>query len=160
MFLKKDVPESIVRKLIECAISAPSSQNCQPWHFLIVKNNETKVRLAKLKEEDNKHHILTAPISVVVCIDTDKSPGRWVEDGVVAIENILLAAHDLGLGAVYVTGFKSSNPEVAEEIRKILHLPANIMPIAILPIGYPDPSEKLEKMELLEVNEVIHNDKW
>lgn len=160
LFLDKEISEDIVKQLIDCAISAPSSQNCQPWHFVIVKNRGSKIRLAKPKEEDNQQHILTAPISIVVCIDTDKSPSRWIEDGVTATQNILLAAHDLGLGAVYVTGFSASKPEIAEEIRSILNLPKNIMPITILPAGCPDPSEKLEKKELIDVNKVIHNDKW
>ena len=158
--MKKEVPGNILKKLIDCAINAPSSQNCQPWHFIIVKDKQSKIKLAKLKEEDNQQHILTAPCSIVVCVDIDKSPTRWIEDGVTATENILLAAHDLGLGAVYVTGFKSSKPEVANAIRDILILPKNIIPVTILPIGYPSPSEKLEKKELLNIDSVIHYDRW
>jgi nitroreductase len=160
VFLNKDIPEKTIKKLIECALNAPSSMNCQPWHFLIVKNKEAKIKLSKLKEEDNQNHILSAPISIVVCVDMNKSPSRWIEDGITATENILLAVHDLGLGAVYVTGFKESKPEIAEEIRKILNLPKNIIPITILPIGYPDPNEKQEHKKLVEVEEVIHYDKW
>lgn len=159
-FLDKEISEDVLKKLIECAIDAPSSQDCQPWHFVIVKNKESKIKLAKLKEEDNQEHILTAPISIVVCVDKDKSPSRWIEDGITATENILLATHDLGLGAVYVTGFKSSKPKIAEEIRKILHLPKNIIPVTILPVGYPDPSEKLEKKELKKMEEIIHYDTY
>ncbi len=160
LFTDKEVPDEIITTLIDCAVNAPSSIDCQPWHFVIVKNRESKLKLARLKEEGNQQHILTAPISIVVCVDINKSPGRWIEDGVTATENILLGAHDIGLGAVYVTGFKSSKPEVAEDIRSILNLPENIMPITILPIGYPDDSEKLEKKELIDVNNIIHHEKW
>jgi len=160
LFTDKEVYDEIITTLIDCAVNAPSSMDCQPWHFIIVKNKESKLKLARLKEEGNQQHILTAPISIVVCVDINKSPGRWIEDGVTATENILLGAHDIGLGSVYVTGFKASKPEVAEEIRSILNLPENIMPITILPIGYPDDSEKLEKKELVDVNKIIHHEKW
>ena len=160
LFTDKEVPDEIITTLIDCAVNAPSSIDCQPWHFVIVKNRESKLKLARLKEEGNQQHILTAPISIVVCVDINKSPGRWIEDGVTATENILLGTHDIGLGAVYVTGFKASKPEVAEEIRSILNLPENIIPITILPIGYPDDSENLEKKELVDVNKIIHHEKW
>jgi len=160
LFSDKEVPEDILRKIIEAGINAPSSMDCQPWHFIIVKEKEIKEKLAGLKDENNQQHILTAPISIVVCVDTEKSSSRWIEDGVTATENILLAAHDLCLGAVYVTGFKLSKPEVAEKIRKILNIPEKIMPITILPIGYPDPSEKLDKKEIVEFKKVVHYDEW
>jgi len=159
-FLDKEVPQDILKKILDCAIRAPSSVDCQPWHFIIVKDKEKKEKLAKLKDEDNRQHILTAPISIVVCVDTEKSPSRWVEDGVTATENILLAVQGLGLGSVYVTGFKPSKPKVAKKIREILNLPEKIMPVTILPAGYPDPSEKLDKKELLDVDKVTHYDEW
>jgi len=160
LFLNKEIPESVVKEIIQCAVSAPSSMDCQPWHFVIVKKKESKEALTKLKEEGNKDHILTAPITLIVCVDTDKSPGRYIEDGVTATQNILLAAHSLGLGSVYVTGFNTSKPEVASEIRKILNLPKNIMPITILPLGYPNPSETLEEKIIPDLDKIIHHDKW
>ncbi len=160
LFLDKEISEEIINDIIECAITAPSSVDCQPWHFVVVKDNDKQEKLAKLKDEDNRRHILTAPISIVVCIDTEKSPSRYIEDGVCATENILLAVHDLGLGSVYVTGCKPSKPEVAQQIRKILSLPEKIMPITILPIGYSDSSEKLDDKSLLNLKDIIHYDKW
>jgi len=74
--------------------------------------------------------------------------------------SILLTAHDLGLGAVYVTGFNNLKPEITEAIKKVLHLPENIIPIALIPIGYPDPSEVLEKKELKSIYEILHHEKW
>lgn len=159
-FLSKEISEDVIKELIASAIHAPSSVNCQPWHFVIVKNQETKNKLAKLKDKDNQEHILTAPISIIVCVDTDKSSSRWVEDGVAATQNILLAAHDLGLGSVYVTGSKPSKPEVAEKVRSILNLPENIMPVTILPVGYHDPSGVLEEKELVKIEDIIHHNTW
>lgn len=160
LFLDKEVPEKIINKILECAVAAPSSVDCQPWHFVIVKNKLEKEELSKLKEEGNKQHILTAPISIVVCVDIEKSPSRYIEDGVTATQNILLAAHDLGLGSVYITGFKPSDSKIADKIRSILHLPRTIMPVTILPIGYPDPSEKLESKCSLNIKDIIHHGRW
>lgn len=160
LFLNKEVPEEIIRKILECAITAPSSVDCQPWHFILVKDKSQKEKLAELKEDDNKKHILTAPVLIIVCVDAEKSPSRYIEDGVTAAQNILLASHDLGLGAVYVTSFKPSDIETAEKIRNILNLPRNIIPSAILPIGYRDNSENPKEKTLLNLKDIIHYDKW
>jgi len=160
LFLDKEIPENLIKELLECAISAPSSRNCQPWHFVLVRDKNVKTQLAELKETGNDQHILTAPISIVVCVDINKSPARWIEDGVTAAENILLAAHNAGLGAVYVTGFSTADSKITKEIIKILNLPENLTPVSILPIGYPDPSEKIEEKALSDLNEITHYDKW
>ena len=160
LFLDKEIPKESINSIIECAISAPSSMDCQPWHFVIIENKKIKNKLAKLKTEDNQQHILTAPISIIVCVDIKKSSKRYIEDGITATENILLATHNLGLGSVYITGFNPSKKEVEEEIKNILSLPENIIPITILPIGYPNPSEKLEDKKLIDSEKVIHYDKW
>jgi len=160
LFLGKRVSDEIIQKIIKCAISSPSSVDCQPWHFIVVQDKNRREVLAKLKETDNRQHILTAPILIVVCVDTKKSPSRYIEDGVCATQNILLTVHDLGLGSVYVTGGKPANPKIALRIKQILSLPDRIMPISILPVGYPDPSEVLDQKSLVKVTDVIHNDKW
>ena len=160
LFLDKEVIEEKINQILECAIAAPSSMDCQPWHFVIVKDKDRKEKIAKLKSEDNQQHILTAPVLIVVCVDTEKSPSRYIEDGVTATQNILLAVHDLGLGSVYVTGCNPSKPSVADEVRDILSIPKNIMPITILPIGYINPSEKLEEKKLINLKNIMHFDKW
>lgn len=159
-FLDKEVSKEQIEKIIDAARNAPSSMNSQPWEFVVIKSKELKEKIASLKDEDNREHILTAPLVIVVCVDKDKSETRYVEDGVAAAENILLMAHSLGLGAVYVTGFKLSKPEIAESIQSILNIPKNVQPIVIIPIGYLDPSEKIEDKKLREINELIHEDRY
>ncbi len=160
LFLNKEIPDSIINQILKCAINAPSSIDCQPWHFIIVKDKEKQKRLAKLKSADNQNHILTAPVTIIVCVDTEKSPSRFIEDGVCATQNILLAAHSLGLGSVYVTGCKQSNPKIAKEVREILNIPEGIMPITILPIGYINPIERLDSKSLLPLSNITHKDCW
>jgi nitroreductase len=125
-----------------------------------VRDKEKQTQLAVLKSEDNQQHVLTAPITIIVCVDTDKSPSRYIEDGVTATQNILLAVHDLGLGSVYITGCNLSKPSIADEVRDILSIPKNIIPITILPIGYIDPSEESHEKDLIKLNDIVHFNKW
>lgn len=157
-FKDKEIPKESIEKLLDAARCAPSSMDCQPWEIIIVKEKKAKEKLAELKGKENKPAILGAPLILIICVDRNKSKSRWIEDGTVATENILLAAHDLGLGAVYVTGFSPKDPKVELEIQKILSLPKNITPICIIPMGYPD--KKPEPKELRSLGSMIHNEKW
>lgn len=160
LFLDKEVSNELIQQILQCAVSAPSSMNCQPWHFVVLKDKGRRVKLADLKTEGNQQHILTASATIIVCVDMEKSPSRFIEDGITATQNILLAVHELGLGSVYVTGCNPTDEKVAEEIREILSLPDNILPITILPIGYVDPSEVFHEKDLVDLNGITHYDKW
>jgi nitroreductase len=72
-----------------------------------------------------------------------------------AAQNILLACHDLGLGAVYLSGFNLNRPEDHQEVQKIVKLPQTIIPVAMLLIGYPDSSEKIGKKSLKDNKDLI-----
>lgn len=159
-FLNKDVPDEIIRELIDSARHAPSSRNCQPWEFMIIKDAEMKNKLVELKEEVNQEHILSSNLVIVVCVDTEKSKYRWVEDGVCAAMNILLAAHILGLGAVYVTGYSPTDAKATAELKELLGVPANIIPTVLIPVGYADPTEEIENKELRKIDDIAHFNKW
>lgn len=159
-YLDKDVSDEIIKKIIDSARHAPSSQNSQPWEFIIVKNNETKKRLAEVKGKENEECILGSKVIIVVCVDNKKSESRCVEDGVCTAMNMFLTAHSLGLGAVYVTGYSKTSPEATTRIKEILELPNHIMPVVLIPIGYPDSTEELKKKELRDIEEMTHLDKW
>lgn len=156
-YQKKEVPDNLILKILDLARYAPSSQNSQPWEFVIVRDTKIKESLAKIKGEENKECILSAPVIVAVCVDTKKSESRWVEDGVCAAMNILLAAHGFGLGAVYVTGYSPSKPEVTKKLKEILKLLDYVMPVCLIPMGYPDETPK--KKELRNLKGMIHYDK-
>lgn len=74
---------------------------------------------------------------VVTCVERAKAFDRGIESGVLATGHLLLAAANHGLTGVYMSAYKTGVPELADEIRAILGLPADIDPITILPIGYP-----------------------
>lgn len=165
-FLDKEVPGGIIRKIIDCARHAPFGglpiKECQPWEFIIVKDEKVKEKLA-LKYED-RQFIKSAPVIIAACVNTanDTKYKEWEIIVSLAIENILLAAHNLGLGACFVSTF--AHHEGHKEDRKVLvealSLPENMHLVSLIPVGYPDPSEEKKEKALRETDEMIHQDKW
>ncbi|HDM45235.1 MAG TPA: nitroreductase family protein, partial [Candidatus Bathyarchaeota archaeon] len=108
-FLQKPVPDSLVKKVLESAIYAPSAGNIQPWEFIIVREQRTKERLAEAAL--GQYFIAEAPVVIVVCAN-QKLSGRGyglrgstlycIQDTAAATQNILLSVHALGLGACWV----------------------------------------------------------
>jgi len=144
-FSSAEVPDELLKTLIDCALRAPSSMNGQPWRFIVVRSAETKGRLAETKDkycppgkrEYPAGFLREAPVVVVTCVDRARAFDRGIESGVLATGHLLLAAANRGLTAVYMSAYKTGAPEVADEIREILGVPAEFDPITIVPIGYP-----------------------
>lgn len=157
-YLDKDVPDGIIRKLIDCAKHAPYSKGAFTCEFIIVKDKDIKKKLSDVRKGINETAIMTSSALIVIC--NNKNKLRWIEDGIFTAANILLAAHSLGLGAVYTTAFNPVETRITSEMKKILNLPEDIMPVCIIPIGYPDPSEEIKKKELRNIDKMIHYEKW
>lgn len=117
----------------------------QPWHFVVVSEPTALARLAKIKNEfclpDKREYsadfVAQAPVLVAVCVDRDRSGRRERENGVIAATFILLAAASRGLSGVYMTGYHPDDPGLSAAIAGELDLPAHVLPIALLPLGYP-----------------------
>ncbi|MDZ7337332.1 MAG: nitroreductase family protein [candidate division KSB1 bacterium] len=134
-FTSRPVPPEVVRKLLVAAMSAPSAGNQQPWHFVVVRARGTLEALAELLPHGKM--LLHAPVAVVVCADLrlEVHAGYWVQDCAAATENLLLAAHALGLGGVWVGVYPREERVVG--VRKLFALPDEVMPLCIVAIGYP-----------------------
>ena len=126
--------------MLKAAMAAPTAMNLQPWHFIVITDKKMIDQLAGPRPTN-------APLMIAVCGDTDKTsspdgkmklPDFWIEDVSAATENLLLAAHALGLGAVW-TGCYPAMEHVAE-VANVLNCPKNIVPVAVVRIGYPDES--------------------
>lgn len=126
--------------MLKAAMAAPTAVNLQPWHFIVI-NDKNTIKLLSGQQPTN------APLMIAVCGDTDKTtmpdgkgklPDFWVQDVSAATENLLLAAHAQGLGAVW-TGVYPIMERVAE-VANVLNCPNNIIPLAVVRIGYPDES--------------------
>ena len=137
-YTDQQVDETDIEKLLHAGMAAPTAVNAQPWHFVVINDK------AKLKElaSTNRHGSMLerAPLAIVVCGDMDKAmrgKGRdfWIQDCSAATENILLAAHALGLGAVW-TGLYPMDERVAA-VSDVLKLPENLVPLCTIVIGHP-----------------------
>ncbi len=124
--------------VLKAAMAAPTAVNLQPWHFIVIDDKNT-INLLSGRQPTN------APLLIAVCGDTDKTtmpdgkgklPDFWIQDVSAATENLLLAAHALGLGAVW-TGVYPVMERTAE-VANVLNCPNNIVPLAVVRIGYPD----------------------
>ena len=154
-FLTKEVPNDLIAKIVEAGKCAPSSMDCQPWQFYIIKDKKLKEEFAGIGYDENKEPVLTCDLILVICIDKEKSPSRFVEDAVLASQNMALAIHDLGLGCVYLSGYKTDDPEKEKQIQKLFDISVQYMPICLLLVGYPDPNEKLEEKTLRDNKDLI-----
>ena len=155
---ESDVPPEIVTRLLHAATRAPSAGNCQPWHFFVVRDQETKKALARAAL--NQWFLGEAPVVIVVCADPDRSARRYgdrgrylysLQDTAAATENLLLAAVASGLGACWVGAF---DEDAAAEA---LDLSSHLRPVAMVPIGYPaeQPRHRTDRLPLDSVVRAI-----
>lgn len=156
-FQRKAIPRDLVVKIEEALVWAPSAGNLQSRKFYFVSNQKTKKELAIAAS--NQDFIATAPLIIVGCTD-ERIALRYGERGknlysicdtAASIQNMMLLAHNEGLGSCWVGTFNE------KEVAKILKLPEKLRPIAIIPIGYPaekPPIPKhLPKTELIKFKE-------
>lgn len=127
-----------VEKILRAGMAAPSAMNKQPWSFTVVNDKALLKQIAD--SAPNAGMAAGAPLAIVVCGDMDKTMEGavkefWVQDASAATENILLAAHALGLGAVW-TGFYP-NVDKAKMLAGILNIPESQTVLCVIPMGYP-----------------------
>ncbi len=136
----KDQPVSdeIKEALCYAGMSAPSGVNRQPWEFIVVDDKSLLAELAQSLPYAKM--AADAPMAIVVCgnrtrfLDGDDST-LWEQDLSAASENILLAAHALGLGGVWTCLYP--HPDREEATRRVLDIPDDLIPFNLIPIGFP-----------------------
>lgn len=154
-FSAEPVAEDKIEKIMKAASVAPSAADQRPWHFVVVRDTAL---LRKLSAAMPKCDMLdTAALGVLICGDEtlEKIPGFWVQDCSACAENILLAAHALGLGAVWIAVHGVADRVKA--CRELLGVPEKILPFALIAAGHP--AEKLPGEDRLDPAR-IHNNVW
>lgn len=136
-FTDQPVEAAVMEQILRAGMAAPSAVNKQPWAFVVVTEAE---QIAALNDVHPYANLKTATAAVIVCGDMDKAlEGRareyWVQDCSAVTENILLAAHALGLGAVWCGVYPSLERTAA--VSEVLGLPGSIVPLNIITMGYP-----------------------
>ena len=157
-YIDKSIEEEKVEQILRAGMAAPTAGNKQPWNFVVVTDKNI-LKAVPLKLEYAKQ-VASAPLAIVVCGDLNKTfdgEGQeyWVQDLSAASQNILLASHSLGLGAVWCGVYPIS--ERVNYIKDLLSLPDNIIPLNIIAIGYPN-QNPLPKNKWN--NNLIHYNKW
>ena len=142
-----------LRILLDAAMIAPSAGNARPWQFVVVDDPEILKQVPAINSYAGMAS--RAPASILVCgdLDAEKYKGFWVQDCSAAIQNILLAATGLGLGAVW-TGIYPVQERVAG-FRRLLGLPESIVPLGLIVIGHP--AVEAERKSRFEAAKVHHN---
>lgn len=140
-YTEEQVNDSIVNKILRAGMAAPTAANQQPWHFVVVNEQNLKDSITAAFEYTKM--VESCSFAVVVCGDMDNlfkgdipDGGFWVEDCSAASENMLLAAHALGVGGVWCGIYPLKDRE--QRLRAILNLPANLTPLNVMAFGYPE----------------------
>lgn len=124
----KDVPIELINKIIEAGIWAPSSNHCEPCEFIVIREKETREQLSEISPWSE--FIADAPVSI--CVLSNKSSSCVIMDGSIAVMNMLLEIHSLGLGSCWVD--TKYNEKM---VRDVLKIPDNYEVITVIPVGYP-----------------------
>lgn len=136
-YTDQPVADTEVHDLLEAAMAAPSACCKDPWHFGVVREKETLRRIANSLVHGQM--LADAPLGIVVCGELEKAHARelsyLLQDCSAAIQNLLLAASMLGLGAVWLG--VHPRPERIRDLTEILHVPKPLIPVSAIAIGHP-----------------------
>jgi nitroreductase len=150
------ISEEKIKALIKAGMYAPSARNKRPWHFIIVDDIEVLKKIMKIHPYSSM--LSEASHAIVVCGDEklENGPGYYKLDCSAATQNILLAAHSMGIGAVWL-GVEPRSERI-KGIRSILTLPDHIQPLSVISVGVPVkiPSEIPDRFE----PEKIRKNRW
>lgn len=157
-FTGEKISDEQVNTLLHCAMAAPSAINKQPWAFLVVTDEALLRQMGEAFPFSRCGN--GAACAFVMCGDMTKTiegegQGFWINDVSAATENLLLAAHAMGLGAVW-TGVYPSRERTAQ-VQELLGLPEYIIPMCIVPVGIPA-EQPAVKQKFKEEN--IHYNRW
>jgi nitroreductase len=158
-YRKDPITRETVLMILEAARAAPSAGNRQAREIIVVEDSSVKAALAEAAL--GQDFIKEAPLNLVFCTNPERSAQRYSErgsslycilDAAASIENSLLAAHTLGLGACWIGAFHD------DQVRSVLGLPASLKPVGIIPIGYP--AEQPQPTPRLRLIDFTHQDHY
>lgn len=131
----KKVTEEEIQTLLKAAMYAPSANNQQPWHFMVIDDPEIMDQIVQIHPYAKM--LSDASVAILICGDENMelSKGYWAVDCSAATQNLLLAAHGIGLGAVWLG--VHPREERKSGIRKLFMLPDHIQPFALVSVGNP-----------------------
>ena len=149
----RKVTEEDVRKLLECAMNAPSAMDRRPWSFIVI---DDKIILDELSRRHPYAAMLRqAPLCICVCAKEGEIAGYYQQDCAAATMNILLAAKELGLGSCWMG--VAPRADRMETVKGLLGIPDGIVPFNLIAVGYP--AEQRPRPDRWN-EELIHKNRW
>jgi nitroreductase len=136
-YVPGDVSEADVTAILEAGMAAPSAVARDPWRFVVVRDQAVRERI--LEKMPHARMLAQTPVGIIVCGDIEAAHDHQLsfllQDCSAAIENMLLAAHVLGLGACWL-GIHPREERISH-VQRVLGLPSNIIPVSGICIGHP-----------------------
>ncbi len=144
-FAEREIADEVLNRLLEAGRLAPSAKNFQEWRFIVVRDPETRRKLAEAAR--GQRFVGQAPVVLACCAETDHhvmTCGQlcYPIDLAIAVDHITLAAAAEGLGTCWIGAF------FEDRVKEILAIPEEIRVVALLPVGYPKDSPPAEKARL------------
>jgi nitroreductase len=169
-FSERPIADSVLQSLFETVRMSPSWANMQCWRFITIKDTASKEKISELtyveaffspkgyKANPAKKGLAEAPVVIVACADPAQSGELWgqsyyMTDIGIAAQSLMLAAHSMGLGTVFVGVFQE------EQLRMLLNIPSQIRIVGLFPLGYPRDEIK-EGPPRKALNEIVFHEKW
>ena len=154
-YTDEPVNDDVVERLLRAAMAAPSAGNQQPWEFIVIRDRDVLAAIPGVHPYSSM--VPKAQLAILICGDRGKErwPQYWEQDCSAATENLLIAAAQLGLGAVWL-GVHPLEERV-DGMRALLGTPRAITPFSLVPVGWPAeekaPSDRYEP-------DRVHHDRW
>jgi nitroreductase len=150
VYEKKPIPKDLIESVIDAGRLAPTANNVQPWEFIVVTEAGVRRQIAELTDW-GKFIAQSGACVAVYC----KAVKHYLEDGSAAIENIMIAAHSLGLGTCWVAGY---GKDYGEPVRRLLGVPEGYKLVGLISLGYP--AEKPVAKGKRDLSSVLHWEKY
>ena len=165
-YTDKPVSDEVLEIILRAGMAGPSCTNARDWSFISTRDPEIMAKMADANGYPAEP-LRRAALGILVLGDLERAfrpaPDYWIIDGSIAAQNMILAAHALGVGSVWLGTYPQM--ERVEAQRKLFDLPDTVVPHSVIAFGYPDETEKsgfqtpgMEK-GMFEPDRV-HVDKW
>ena len=158
-FSDQPISEEALHTILEAGMSGPTAVNARPWSFIVIRDKEMLQRMANVGSRPCAP-LLTADMAIFVCGDMERAfkpvPDFWVVDASIAAQNMVLAAHAMGIGSVWLGNWPAADRMTS--YKALFELPEHIVPHSIIAFGYP--KEESTKEKLLYEADRVHFEKW
>ena len=180
-YFKTDpVPDELITRILEAGIKAPTGGARQMWRFIVIKDPETRMKLADIYRKGPgslttgemspqqrrvqrgaqhiRAHLQEAPVFILACIQRYSAPvGIGIGASIYpAVQNMLLAARGLGLASLMTTNHKQHD----DEVKQLLGIPDDVETAALLPIAYPAEGANYGPTRRKPLEEVVFGERW